>query len=175
MDAIAVFVIFWVMFSMVAAEVGPWLLEVTGLAIRFAFIVLREALRGVWWLAAWFVRAAAAGGLFLYILADEWRLGPREEKKPEEEEPEEEEFDAEEWWAEWQERLRQEREPPAPPDPYEEAIALLGLPPGFSRSALHRAWKDKIRKAHPDAGGSSKQAQAINAARDLIAKRNGWK
>lgn len=48
------------------------------------------------------------------------------------------------------------------------ALLLLGLPPHFTRTELDAAYKQAIKKAHPDTGGSAEQAQAVNAARDLL-------
>jgi curved DNA-binding protein CbpA len=38
-----------------------------------------------------------------------------------------------------------------------------------------RAYRLAIRAAHPDAGGSDKAAQAVNAARDLLMRCRGWR
>lgn len=43
---------------------------------------------------------------------------------------------------------------------------ILGLHPGASSFDVERAWKIKIARAHPDAGGSEAAAAEINAARD---------
>ena len=54
---------------------------------------------------------------------------------------------------------------------------LAGLLPVGRRRILSgriERFKDRLQMAHPDAGGSLDQAQAINAARDLIAARMGW-
>jgi hypothetical protein len=164
MDAIVFIVICWVAFSLVIGELGPFLLEGAVYLIDFLFICLREVLK----LLALAVYRSAQGiwqlTVFLFILADEWRRGPRDEETGEEENPDHD-----------QEGFGEEREEMPPPDPYEEAMALLGLPPGFSRTALQRAWKEKIRQVHPDAGGPNEEAQAINAARDFIAARKGWR
>ena len=113
---------------------------------------------GLAWVAIRIARGAYLVCVFLFYLADEWLRGSREEESAAEEEQEEEELSEED----------------AQAQAYEDALALLGLTPGFSRTALHAAWKQAIRTAHPDAGGSVEQAQAINAARDLIAARMGW-
>lgn len=61
-----------------------------------------------------------------------------------------------------------------PPDPYAQALALLGLAQDCSEPALKAAYRAAIRKAHPDAGGSAAAAQAVIAAHDLIRQRKGW-
>jgi hypothetical protein len=160
MDAIVAIVVCGVIASLAIGQLGPFVLEGAGYLIEFLVICLRETVKlfalavcrtaqGVWQLT-----------VFVFILADEWRRGPREEDAPEDEDRAEEE---------------PEESEETPPDPYEDAVALLGLATGFSRTALQRAYVEKIRQAHPDAGGRTKQAQAINAARDLIAARKGWK
>lgn len=59
-------------------------------------------------------------------------------------------------------------------DPYALALDVLGLSEPFDKAMLKRAWKAAIFKAHPDRGGSTAQAQAINAAKDFILRRRGW-
>lgn len=58
---------------------------------------------------------------------------------------------------------------------YASACALLGLSERCERDALIKAYRLAIRTAHPDRGGSTQQAQAINKARARIARHNGWK
>lgn len=59
----------------------------------------------------------------------------------------------------------------APPSPYEQALALLGLKAGFTQDDLKRAFRARIKAAHPDAGGSTEAAAALNAAYELLKKR----
>lgn len=40
----------------------------------------------------------------------------------------------------------------------------LGIPPGSSRADAERAYRRRIRRAHPDAGGSAAEATALNLA-----------
>lgn len=70
-------------------------------------------------------------------------------------------------------RRRQEQAFPLPRS-YEHALAILNLPPEFTRTAFDRAYRRAMMKAHPDRGGSTAHAQALNAARDLVKTRNGW-
>ena len=145
--------------------------EVLKLVCRAFAWVLTLAFRGTVWIAArtgeglaWaavrIARGAYLGCVFLFYLADESLRGPREQEYAADEE-EEDAGDAEE----------QAREH----DAYAQALARFGLAPGFTPDDLSRVYKRAIRKAHPDAGGSLDQAQAINAARDLIARRMGWR
>lgn len=59
-------------------------------------------------------------------------------------------------------------------DPYEHALEILGLNPGFSKAAFSSAYKTAMYKAHPDKGGSTEAAQLINEARAVIMRRHGW-
>ena len=47
---------------------------------------------------------------------------------------------------------------------------MLGLPADGSLSApeIHQAWKRAAKAAHPDAGGSDGEFQALSAARDAL-------
>ena len=53
-------------------------------------------------------------------------------------------------------------------DPRTRAFAMLGLPVGASRAEIEKAFRAKIKRAHPDHGGSVEQAAALNEARDLL-------
>tara|TARA_R100000935_G_scaffold58898_1_gene99278 strand:+ start:4985 stop:5500 length:516 start_codon:yes stop_codon:yes gene_type:complete len=79
---------------------------------------------------------------------------------------------------EWQRRGREEaREDAAIAriNGWEPACQLLGLPvEGFTKAQLSRAYRKAMRTAHPDLGGSPARAKAINIARDLIRKQQGW-
>jgi len=48
------------------------------------------------------------------------------------------------------------------------AFATLGLPSGASRPEIEKAFRAKIKHAHPDHGGSPEQAADLNDARDLL-------
>lgn len=139
---------------------GGFLLEQTGL-------ILLALLRGVIWCARQSANGVYLGAIFLFCLGYEWLRGPEEA----EEEPIPEDFGEEE-------------EDPAEEEPqqtfvldlsYFHAVALLGLQNGFTQAELSRAYKEAMKKAHPDAGGSVEAAQAVNAARDLITDHMGWK
>lgn len=73
-------------------------------------------------------------------------------------------------WAWWR------RRPPTTAGPaysIEEARGLLDLPAGADRATIERAHRRLIARVHPDAGGSTELARAVNGARDaLIAELN---
>lgn len=184
------FVVF-LMLSDLLAMVFYGFLCLCGYLIRFLAICVWQALlaacRGVW-----FCTFKAGEGLallfsFLFILIDEWRRSapqedPVQEPRPEQPKPEwNEEFfknfnlnDPPPKESPKEEPPRQEK-PLPPPDPYILALGALGLPANFTQVELSRAYKIAIRKAHPDLGGSHEKAQAVNTARDLLARHHGWR
>ena len=48
------------------------------------------------------------------------------------------------------------------------ALAVLGLSKGATKRDVKRAWKDRMRTAHPDHGGTNAQAARLNEARDFL-------
>ncbi|HYA80062.1 MAG TPA: hypothetical protein VED87_03925 [Methylocystis sp.] len=48
------------------------------------------------------------------------------------------------------------------------AFAALGLRSGASRSEIERAYRARMKRAHPDHGGSAQAAARLNQARDLL-------
>jgi len=58
---------------------------------------------------------------------------------------------------------------PAPPSSWE----VLGLKPGAGLSEIETAYRDKAKRAHPDAGGSHDQMARLNTARDELLRRAG--
>jgi len=52
-----------------------------------------------------------------------------------------------------------------------EAFRTLGLNVGADRKAILKAWKESMKSAHPDQGGSDALAAKLNAARDALLKR----
>ncbi len=58
--------------------------------------------------------------------------------------------------------------PAAPADPADPPhwSSVLGVSPKANRVEITRAWRNLIRKAHPDAGGDTARAAMINAAFD---------
>lgn len=164
----------WIIFSHVIAEVLPPLVCGVGYLIGFLFLCLWEVIKFAFRatvrllfhggkLLAWIARAVLRGLylslLFLFYLAAEWRRGSQEEASAADEEPSHAAPDG-------------DATPAA--DAYDQALALLGLAPGFTQAALKRAYLAAIRKAHPDAGGTAHAAQAVNSAYELILRAHGW-
>jgi hypothetical protein len=168
---IILLIVGWIIFSHVFAEVVPILLCGLGYLIGFLFLCLWEVIkftaRAIPWLLVhgaialvWAARMSGRGlrlgFMFLFYLADEWRRGSQDAGAAEEE------IGAD------------SRDEQTIADAYEQALGLLGLAPGFTQSALKRAYRTAIRIAHPDAGGSAAAAQAINSAYELILQTHGW-
>lgn len=66
-----------------------------------------------------------------------------------------------------------------PPDPqaaaYAAACHLFGLPEaGFTREQLNARYRALMSATHPDKGGSTQRAAALNAARAFIKRQKGW-
>ena len=53
-----------------------------------------------------------------------------------------------------------------------EACSILGITPGASPEAVNAAWRRLMGRAHPDQGGSEGLASRLNAARDVLLKKN---
>jgi hypothetical protein len=52
-----------------------------------------------------------------------------------------------------------------------QACELLGVRLGATTREIERAWREKMKGAHPDHGGSQERAVALNQARDLLLRR----
>ena len=63
---------------------------------------------------------------------------------------------------------------PRPPDPFHAACELLALAASHDEPAFRAAYRRAIMRTHPDLGGSTIAAQQVNAAADLIRRKNGW-
>jgi len=156
MDALIVIIALWVLGSYVFAALAPLLFELLGYAIAFIFecacVALLFVLRGAGIALTWACRKAARGMglgfLFLSILIEEWRRGPEDQQAYDDDDDDD--------------------------DLYEAARDLLGLRPGFTRKAFERAYKAAMKRAHPDAGGTTAQAQKVNKARETIRRAHGW-
>jgi len=152
----------WIIFSYVFAAVAPtvfagilygieWLCICIWTALG---IVLRAAARGLPILIGLLYRAVCDAALFIWFLFAEWRHGPEEDFTQDEAGPD---AAADET------------------DRYEQARALFGLEPGFTREALSRAYRRLMARIHPDLpGGSLRAAQEANSARDLLMRAHGW-
>lgn len=53
-------------------------------------------------------------------------------------------------------------------NPRAQACATLGVRLGASKAEIERAYRTKMKRAHPDHGGSVARAAALNMARDLL-------
>jgi curved DNA-binding protein CbpA len=49
-----------------------------------------------------------------------------------------------------------------------EALDVLGLEQGASEAAIRKAYRDLMKKHHPDQGGSAWYAARINEARNVL-------
>ena len=52
--------------------------------------------------------------------------------------------------------------------PLEEAYLILGLSPGVRRDDVFAAYRNLIKRLHPDHGGSSYLASRVNEAKDVL-------
>jgi len=163
MGALFLLLVAWCIASMIFAELVPLALEALWYALWYALCYLFECFgvalaylfKGLFRAIGWLAKQSWRGLLSL-VQAQEPRDGPASQD-------EDEAKDAD------------EKPQPAPsPDPYQASLGLLGLEPGFSRAALSRAYKQAMKHAHPDAGGSTIKAQAVNAARELLMRAHGW-
>ena len=164
MGGIMLFLLVWCGFCKLLEEFGPDLFVGIGYLFKFVFLCLWMTLkllwRVLWWLLTDGRRHAVAGVRAAYLFG---RIFWEEWHRP-----------AEEQGAESGAGNDNANAPQGATDPFESALSLLGLRPGFTRDELNKAYKNAIRRAHPDAGGTTAMAAAINAARDLIMSRMGW-
>ena len=64
------------------------------------------------------------------------------------------------------------RSAPVPPVDEKEARAILGVDTKADADAIRAAHRRLVSAVHPDRGGSAELARRINAARDVLLKRN---
>lgn len=57
---------------------------------------------------------------------------------------------------------------------YKEALEILGIEDGCERDRADRAWKEQLKRNHPDLGGTTRVAQIINASWDTVRRHRGW-
>ena len=50
---------------------------------------------------------------------------------------------------------------------------MIGLNPGVSEAEIEAAYRQKAKKAHPDAGGSTEAMATLNEARAAVLGRAG--
>lgn len=58
---------------------------------------------------------------------------------------------------------------------YEKALMFLGLQENCTKKECACAFSRAMVRAHPDKGGTNKQAMAINAARRIVKSHKGWR
>ncbi|MEJ1976576.1 MAG: hypothetical protein WDN49_11215 [Acetobacteraceae bacterium] len=61
--------------------------------------------------------------------------------------------------------------PASGPMTRQQAADLLGVPLNAGAPAVQAAWKQRMRTAHPDKGGSDAAAARLNQARDRLLER----
>jgi len=159
MGALFLLLVAWCIASMIFAELVPLALEALWYALCYLAecfgIALKFLVTGLFRAIGWLARAGWRGLLFLVLRTRKSMCGTASDDSAADDEDE-------------------APEPFAGLDPYHAALSLFGLEPGFSRAALSRAYKQAMRQVHPDVGGSTAKAQAVNAARDLLLRAHGW-
>ncbi|WP_139279235.1 J domain-containing protein [Roseovarius marisflavi] len=59
---------------------------------------------------------------------------------------------------------------------YEVACIILELETGtFDRAALKAAYRNMMRRVHPDQGGDAEDAKVVNRAHEIISNAHGWR
>jgi hypothetical protein len=76
-------------------------------------------------------------------------------------------------WAEFRRKMSGQKEPQR--DDYADALDMLDLDEPFSRQDMDARFRRIIQGVHPDKGGSEYLFKQVDAARNLILKRKGWK
>jgi len=52
---------------------------------------------------------------------------------------------------------------------------ILGVSPNDTKEAIHKAYRNRAAKAHPDKGGTHEDMVRVNAAWEAIQRLRGWK
>lgn len=166
MDILFIALVLWIFASMIFAELLPAAIELSVYLIRYVFQCFWEAAKLAFWLAGWlagWLTTTGAKGtvwvfsqawLFITILSEEWCNDPQAGEDD-------------------QEFIDNEED--AHQNDYEQALMVLGLAEPFSQVDLKQVYRNAMKAAHTDVGGTKEEAQALNAARDLIMKTKGWK
>ncbi len=68
------------------------------------------------------------------------------------------------WWVWPRQKTRSARTA----DPLAAARAELGVAPGDGPAIIEAAFRARLRRAHPDAGGSAEATRRLTEARDLL-------
>ena len=123
---------------------------------------LNKLMRASLWAILRFADMVKLALFFGYFWIDEAIRGPREAEHNNT------------FWEDNEESHADEDSQAARQAAYEQAVQVLGLPPVFTQAEMIKAYRRAIRAAHPDAGGSTKAAQAVNAARKTILAYRGW-
>jgi hypothetical protein len=69
---------------------------------------------------------------------------------------------------EWRERFAAGGTPPAMQMPLEQARALLGVPSNYTKADVISAFRQAVKKAHPDVGGTAEMFRVLVVARDRL-------
>lgn len=162
MDIFFIGLILWVFASYIFAELLPAFIELSIYLIRYVLMCVWEATKLTFSLAGWLAANGAKGTawvfsqawLFITILSEEWCNDPR---------------------AEEDDQKFIDNEEDTYPNDYDQALMLLGLAEPFSLGDLKQVYRQAMKTAHTDIGGTIEEAQALNAARDLVMKMKGWK
>lgn len=162
---VILFLVAWVLFAEIVGVVLPVLIVLLGQAVQLlclcVWVILRVLGLTMARLAMHGLRATRwtcrQGWLFLIILLDEWSHGPRTEE-------------AEEKLFENEEGEGNQRQ-----GAYDAALALLSLKEPFALTDLKRVYRQAMKAAHTDVGGTKETAAALNTARDLVMEVRGWK
>lgn len=167
MELLFIGLMIWICGSIIFAEIFPALIELFIYLVQFAFLCLWHAVKGMLWILRHIGdalgRSAAHGWhhlrLFLALLFEEWRHGPQAGDQEDEEPVFADDDDADD----------------PHPSPYDLALAILGLREPFTHADLKHVYRQGMKQAHTDVGGRKEDAQALNAARDLVMQTHGWK
>lgn len=75
------------------------------------------------------------------------------------------------FWGEGRSRADARMKAAAGPMDEAQARALLGVGPNATPAEIRAAYREKMKTAHPDQGGSTQAAARLNAARALLLQR----
>lgn len=150
----------WIVFSLIFAEIAPILVTGLGYLVWFVVLIVWTAIKLVFRLPVlMFVapfRLLADALLFIRLLVSEMRSTTTADDHDHPDAGHDDHHD-------------EHQTDDHGDDDRTFAMRMLGLEPGFSETALTKAYRKAIAAAHPDSpGGSEEAAKQINAARDLL-------